>query len=258
MNMENKKTGYILIYRSMLETGLYPKLRKFTDFEAWVDLLLKSNYKDNRITFDMKFIDILRGQLLTSELKLSIHWMWSRDKVRSFLKMLQRDEMIIKESFNKYTIITICNYDNYQDITATEKQQKNTKSYNRKTPNHTQTIKKIQLKKENKETVPYVEVQENFNSICGNILPKCSTLSETRKEKIELRFKEIGSLEKIIEIFNIAIKCDFLCGKNGKKWRADFDWIFTNDTNWVKILEGKYNNKSQPIVRNSEISTEWN
>ena len=44
MNMENKKTGYILIYRSMLETGLYPKLRKFTDFEAWVDFRIKTFY----------------------------------------------------------------------------------------------------------------------------------------------------------------------------------------------------------------------
>ena len=159
MNMENKKTGYILIYRSIFETGLYPKKRKFTEFEAWMDLLLRTNYKNNKLLFDMKFIDVLRGQLLTSELKLSTRWMWSRDKVRSFLKLLQNDAMITKESFNKYTIITICNYDNYQNITTTEP-----------TTEPTQIIK---VKKVNKKKViiNIEQAQENLKKELEHFIP---------------------------------------------------------------------------------------
>ena len=33
----------------------------------------------------------------------------------------------------------------------------------------------------------------------------------------------------------------FLLGFNQKNWKIDFDFIFLSDHNWVKILEGKYN-----------------
>jgi hypothetical protein len=38
---------------------------------------------------------------------------------------------------------------------------------------------------------------------------------------------------------------DFLCGYNDRQWRADIDWLLKNDTNYVKVLEGRYDNKSQ-------------
>ena len=40
-----------------------------------------------------------------------------------------------------------------------------------------------------------------------------------------------------------AGKSDFLCGINPKAWKADFDWLF-NPTNFLKIMEGKYDNKN--------------
>ena len=47
------------------------------------------------------------------------------------------------------------------------------------------------------------------------------------------------SFDKVYEIFKKAEESTFLKGKNGRKWKANFDWIM-KETNFVKILEGNY------------------
>ena len=41
-------------------------------------------------------------------------------------------------------------------------------------------------------------------------------------------------------ILNGIKESDFCLGKNNSGWKVDFDWIISNDTNYLKVLEGKY------------------
>jgi hypothetical protein len=95
-------------------------------------------------------------------------------------------------------------------------------------------------KKEKNDIIDYSAILENYHLYCDK-LPKVAKLSDERKKHIAARFKEFD-LEKIIEVFKKAGKSDFLSGKNDRTWRADIDWIF-NPTNFLKIMEGKYENK---------------
>ena len=75
---------------------------------------------------------------------------------------------------------------------------------------------------------------------------KLSFLSKDRKKKIALRLKEYKNL---LEIFTYVLKksetSNFLL--NGNFYT--FDWLFENDTNILKVYEGKYDNgKSQEVV----------
>jgi len=88
--------------------------------------------------------------------------------------------------------------------------------------------------------INYNGVVENFHLYCDR-MSKVSKLSEQRKKHIAARFKEFD-YDVLIEVIKKAGKSDFLCGKNDKAWKADFDWIF-NPTNFLKIMEGKYDNK---------------
>lgn len=89
--------------------------------------------------------------------------------------------------------------------------------------------------------INYIGVLENFHLYCDR-MSKVSKLSDERKKHISARFKEFD-YETIIEVLKKAGMSDFLCGINPKAWKADFDWIF-RPTNFLKILEGKYDNKS--------------
>ena len=75
---------------------------------------------------------------------------------------------------------------------------------------------------------------------------KVAALSEARKSKIRIRWKEFESIGKPVTIckiiFNKACQSKFLQGDNNNGWKASFDWIFTNGKNWLKIYEGNYDN----------------
>ena len=89
--------------------------------------------------------------------------------------------------------------------------------------------------------INYNGILENFHLYCDR-MSKVSKLSDQRKKHIAARFKEFN-YDTIIEVIKKAGKSDFLCGVNSKTWKADFDWIF-NPTNFLKIMEGKYDNKN--------------
>jgi len=164
-NTDNKKLGYISVFRSIMDNPLYPHRRKFTKFEAWIDLLLRANYSDNRILEGNNFIEIKRGCLLTSELVLSKQWCWSRNEIRGFLKLLQADNMIEKNSTSKFTIITICNYDFYQNNLPTNNQQSNNEATTEHQQKYTNNKEKNNNKKNkaNKVFIPPTQIEvENY------------------------------------------------------------------------------------------------
>lgn len=95
---------------------------------------------------------------------------------------------------------------------------------------------------------PMDEIDKENNTSINNIkeyyskknsFPKINKLTESRKKKLLARLKEHGE-ENIIKAIDIAANSDFLKGKNDRNWKMDFDWLIANDTNIVKILEGKY------------------
>ena len=86
----------------------------------------------------------------------------------------------------------------------------------------------------------YVKVVDLFNGIC-TAFPKIQKITDGRKRLIRARLNQY-SLEQIEEVFITAESSDFLKGTNGK-WSATFDWLL-NENNFIKVLEGNYNNKS--------------
>lgn len=80
-----------------------------------------------------------------------------------------------------------------------------------------------------------------YNSIAKR-LPKAQKLSESRKAKIKARLKN-ADLKTWEEVFTKCEASDFCCGVNNQNWTANIDWLISNDNNYVKVLEGKYDNK---------------
>lgn len=107
--------GWISLHRSIEKHWLYEEERKFSRFEAWVDLLLMVNHADNKTMIDGKLVTVKRGQRITSLRKLGDRWNWSLTKVDAFLKLLEEDKMIVLKKDTKKTLVTIVNYDIYQN-----------------------------------------------------------------------------------------------------------------------------------------------
>jgi hypothetical protein len=111
--------GWIKVHRKIQNDQLYPRGRRFTNFEAWMDLLLSANWRDSQILRGYQLIDVKRGQVFTSAVALAKRWRWNRKSVVLFLELLKTDTKAdIKTSKGRdtgYTLITILNYEKYQD-----------------------------------------------------------------------------------------------------------------------------------------------
>lgn len=67
------------------------------------------------------------------------------------------------------------------------------------------------------------------------------SISDGRLSKFKTRIREPDF--DFVQILSEIKQSDYLQGKtNG--WRVDWDWIFENDTNYLRIIEGKYRNQS--------------
>ena len=97
--------------------------------------------------------------------------------------------------------------------------------------------------------VEYAKVKTLWENICGSSMGMIHKLTDSRKKKIRVRALEIeksfGDYLVIFEkIFNLMADSSFMNGNNDRGWKPSFDWIIENDKNYVKVLEGKYNNNN--------------
>jgi len=104
--------GWLKVHRKMLDHWVSeePEL-----FAMWMRLLLEANHSDKKTMFNGALVEIQRGQTLFGleafEAKSGI----SRKKLRRYLDMLEKEGMIGRQRTNKYSLISIVNYDSYQD-----------------------------------------------------------------------------------------------------------------------------------------------
>lgn len=108
--------GWISIHRKFQENWIWKSAEPFDRRSAWLSMLFKANYEDTKAVIDNTLIDIKRGSFVTSESKLAKEWRWGRKKVRTFLDTLENDKMLVKKRVAKYTVITVENWELYQNI----------------------------------------------------------------------------------------------------------------------------------------------
>lgn len=75
-------------------------------------------------------------------------------------------------------------------------------------------------------------------------LPELRALTPERLARCRDRIAHARDRMKFIADFREAVRraaaTPFLCGAGPAGWRANFDWIIANDTNYLKVLEGRY------------------
>ncbi|MBR1592016.1 MAG: hypothetical protein IJ666_03280 [Ruminococcus sp.] len=99
------------------------------------------------------------------------------------------------------------------------------------------------------------EIVNFFNNICRPY-PKVKTVSDSRRKEIKARLNTYG-LDKIREVFEKSENSSFMKGNNNRNWTANFDWI-VNDSNFVKILDGNYDDKPKTEKpKDEEDDFEW-
>ena len=108
-----KEKGWAKVKRSILDTIIWNYEEPFDDRSAYIDLILRVNYeeKEFRAKKSADVITVKPGQIFTSIRMLGERWKWSENKVRRYLKMLEKAGYIIKKVHTCGTLITLVNTD---------------------------------------------------------------------------------------------------------------------------------------------------
>jgi hypothetical protein len=114
--------GWIKLHRSISDNDLWLS-EPFSYGQAWVDLLINASHKESLFFIRGIEIRLNRGDLGWSEVTLSKRWKWSRGKVRRYLGMLKNRGMIVQQTNQATSVISICNYCTYQSENVIAEQQ---------------------------------------------------------------------------------------------------------------------------------------
>lgn len=121
----------------------------------WVCLIIIANYKEGKTRCGNNLKPVLRGQIVTSLDELSEMVGASKKIIRNRLLTLENWECIRYEGGNAGSLITILNYDKYQDIDKTREREGNAEVTQRERRGNAEgtIVNKVTREQENNETI---------------------------------------------------------------------------------------------------------
>ena len=185
-------SGWIKLHRKINDNPVLKKSNVYSNFEAFIWLLLRANYDDAKVVIGSTIYKLKKGEMITSLKKLQKQFGWGNSRLNTFLKLLKDDEMIDYKSNTQLTHITILNYKDLQGIQTANKSQPTHKQITTKLqPNTNKKNIKKNIKK-NKEKDFVVQVNKFKNKYKQDMLDDfCNYWTEknitTGKMKYEMQ-----------------------------------------------------------------------
>jgi hypothetical protein len=145
--------GFINLHRTLLDSMIFSSQ---TGLKIWIWLLLKASFKKRYVSLKIgkgeTIVTIERGQLLFGRYKAEEELCIDGSTVYKWIKKLEENGMILIQSNNQYSIITICNYDTYQSGNTNEEQpMNNQRATNEQPMNSRRTTNEQQANTYNKD-----------------------------------------------------------------------------------------------------------
>ena len=229
--------GWYKIHRQLLSSPLWLS-QPFTRGQAWVDLIGLANHEDGSIWVRGVKIQVKRGQVGWSEVRLAERWKWSRSKTRSFLKMLESEQQIEQQKGNVSSIISIQNYEMYQNNISKMNIKKTAEEHQKDTN-----------KNDNNDKNQYLSIFGAFRT---------QFPGTKRGEEVEFRNFIKKNKPEIVHLLLPALEKE-INHKNKLASQGKFVPIWKNLSTWIdkKSWEEEYpGDKSQ--INNLNTPSEWN
>ena len=224
--------GWISLHREILNN---PIVCKDTDyFTVWVFLLLEATHTNQPKIFKGNKIVLKRGQLITGRKSIASRFNISESKVQRILKMFENEQQIEQQTSNKNRLVTVVNYNDYQNNEQQIEQSVNNKRTTNEQPVNTNN-KDNKLNKENKV------IKDT-----KKIIPKLKYLEFvllTEDEHTKLKEKFNSRLDSQIENLNNYI------GSTGKKYKSHYHTLLSWDR--------KNSNDNKQSISDEELNRKY-
>lgn len=188
--MEN---GWIKIYRKMLSWEWFNDSKTL---HVFIYLLLEANHSDKK----WRGIDVKRGQIITGRLSISKATGISQQSVRTAISNLISTNEITSKPTNKFSLITIYKYEQFQIKENAINQQINQQSTsNQPAINHKQELKNERIKEQHHDGNTY-SIRELHTLCCKNLGWNPGNMTNgQRKQLVPLTEIETQSVDRGFE-----------------------------------------------------------
>jgi len=215
-------TGWVMIHRSLIEWEWF---QDQNTLQVFMYLLLMANHKPHKY----QGINLQRGQLITGRKKIAQVTGLSEQSVRTSLKRLKTTNNITSTSTNKYSIISIVNYDKYQTKNESTNQPYNQQDTNNQPATNQQltTYKNDKNVKNEKNKPPKVPLKgeqlERFNLFWASYPRRVGRgAAETSWKKYNPSKDLLGEILQAIEK-----------AKKSDQWKRDGGQYIPNPATWL-------------------------
>jgi hypothetical protein len=273
--MVGRVSGWAAIYR---EIGDHPLFKQdMSRLGAWVWLVINAAWKPTPFDVNGKMITINRGQLSCSMRHLASEWGWSKSAVERFLTRLKTETMIETQTGTGRILITICNYEKYQDVNGMAGTASGTASGTGAGQERDikEQVNQITIEEEESPNGDsrQTEGKKTFrNDHCGQASaewnlaasqtkwPAISKLTDVRAKHLSARLDEHG-LTGWKDALLRAEQSPMLSAQPPPGWFT-FDWL-CKPGNFLKLIEGNYDRRydqlsNQPTSnRGEQIHSGW-
>jgi hypothetical protein len=153
-------SGWIKVHRQLQEHWVWSKPEYL---KWWLDILMSANIEPKKVLIKGQLLEVNRGEVIYSYETWANRWKINKSKVLRFLKMLEKDSMIVLKSETVTTRITICKYDTYQgERNDSETQVKRTRNASETQVKPTKEVKELKNEISKETFISLDEVEEEM------------------------------------------------------------------------------------------------
>ena len=124
---------------------------------------MSANIEPKKVLIKGQLLEVNRGEVIYSYETWANRWKINKSKVLRFLKMLEKDSMIVLKSETVTTRLTICKYDTYQgERNDSETQVKRTRNASETQVKPTKEVKELKNEISKETFISLDEVEEEM------------------------------------------------------------------------------------------------
>lgn len=123
----------------------------------------------------------------------------------------------------------------------------NSKSKNEFLPPEPSSEKSSLSKKQGVDAAAIKDYWNSEHDKTNSSMRRLTLMSENRKTMLRARLRQCnGDVSLLYKAIDMSMASDFMNGNNSRGWTASFDWIFGNENNFAKTLEGYDDKPARP------------
>lgn len=192
--------GYIKLWRKSSDSGWFKNPNLWT---FWCWCLTKASHKEIDIIVGYQKVHLMPGDFIFGRRSASIELGMSERTIRTNLDSLRKRKNVTIKTTNKFSIISVINWDIYQSDKSTSDQQSDQQvTSKRPASDHKQECKAFKNVK-NKNIVPYKSIIDYLNEKAGTHFKH--TTAET-KHLIKARFNQGFDLSAFQYVIDLKCK----------------------------------------------------